>query len=88
MFSSYKRNLRRNAPVKIVEAPVRTYLPASLPPGSIRGGAFGGSRVNLAANPQGGHPHGGGAGLGDRTYDWQESTMPIDDGSYRSLPNN
>ena len=34
---SYKRSVRRSAPVKIVEAPVRAYVPTSLPPGSIAG---------------------------------------------------
>ena len=30
--------MRKHAPVKIIEAPVRAYIPTSLPPGSIHGG--------------------------------------------------
>ena len=72
LLSSYKRSIRRSAPVKIIEAPVRAYVPASLPPGSIAGG--GGGTL-------------GGPGGPASAYDWQESTMPLDAASYRSLPN-
>ena len=34
----YKSLMRKHAPVKIIEAPVRAYIPTSLPPGSIHGG--------------------------------------------------
>ena len=64
LYGRYKRQLRRHAPIKIVEAPVRTFLPTSLPPGSVAGGE----------NPR-------------VVYDWQESTIPMDAASYRSLPN-
>ena len=37
-YSKYKRLMRKHAPVKIIEAPVRAYIPTSLPPGSIHGG--------------------------------------------------
>ena len=77
-LSSFKRNLRRSAPVKIVEAPVRAYLPTSLPPGSIHGGTMGrnGQMSPSIADSD-----------GRALYDWQESTIPIDAQSYRSYPN-
>ena len=40
-YSNYKRQLRKHQPVKIIEAPVRAYFPASLPPGSQHGGVHG-----------------------------------------------
>ena len=65
----YKSLMRKHAPVKIIEAPVRAYIPTSLPPGSIHGGP------SLAGSD------------GRVLYDWQESTIPMDAQSYRSLPN-
>ena len=68
--------MRKHQPVKIIEAPVRAYIPASLPPGSIHGI----------------HGHGAPSVSGSDgrvLYDWQESTVPFTDvASYRSLPNN
>ena len=75
---SYKRNLRMNAPVKLVEAPVRTFIPThgTLPPGSL-GPTGGGGPLGAPSL----------AGSDGRVlYDWQESTIPIDAQSYRSLP--
>ena len=71
----FKRNLNRHSPIRIIEAPVRAYIPASLPPGSIHTG--------YGHNPGGGLLHGT-----PSLYDWQESTIPMDVASYRSLPNN
>lgn len=68
LYSNYKRNIHRSAPVKIVEAPVRTYLPTSLPPGSVR------AAPSITGSD------------GRALYDWQESTIPMDVASYRSLP--
>jgi len=72
-YSKYKRLVRKHQPVKIIEAPVRAYIPASLPPGSIHG-------VHGAPSVSGSD--------GRVLYDWQESTIPMDVQSYRSLPNN
>merc|ERR1712079_449803 len=71
-YSKYKRLMRKHAPVKIIEAPVRAYIPTSLPPGSIHG-------VHGAPSIAGSD--------GRVLYDWQESTIPMDVASYRSLPN-
>ena len=72
---SYKQSLRRSAPVKIIEAPVRTYIPTSLPPGSVRAGPVAGNAPSIAGSD------------GRILYDWQESTIPMDAQSYRSMPN-
>ena len=73
---SYKRLVRKHQPVKIIEAPVRAYIPASLPPGSM----YGTRDVHGAPSIAGSD--------GRVLYDWQESTIPMDVASYRSLPNN
>jgi hypothetical protein len=65
--------MRRNAPVQIIEAPVRQFIPTSLPPGSIRAGG-GGHAPSIAGSD------------GRVLYDWQESTIPMDATSYRSMP--
>jgi len=70
LYSKYKRRIRRSN-IKIVEAPVRALIPASLPPGSVMGPAQGTPSVN---------------GSNGRIYEWQETAMPIDTASYRSLP--
>ena len=72
----YKRRIRRSN-IKIVEAPVRALIPASLPPGSVMGPAP--SLLGQANNPS---IH----GSQGRIYEWQETAMPIDTASYRSLP--
>ena len=74
-YSKYKRQLRKHQPVKIIEAPVRAYIPASLPPGSIHGVHGGHGAPSIAGSD------------GRVLYDWQESTIPMDVASYRSLPN-
>ena len=56
---SYKQSLRRSAPVKIIEAPVRTYIPTSLPPGSVRAGPVAGNAPSIAGSD------------GRILYDWQ-----------------
>merc|ERR1712062_857837 len=76
LYSKYKRRIRRSN-IKIVEAPVRALIPASLPPGSVRGPAP--SLLGQANNPS---IH----GSNGRIYEWQETAMPIDTASYRSLP--
>ncbi len=77
LYSNYKQAIRRSAPVKIIEAPVRTFIPTSLPPGSIRaGGGGGGGAPSIAGSD------------GRILYDWQESTIPMDAASYRSMPLN
>ena len=60
-----------------MEAPVRALIPASLPPGSVMGPAP--SLLGHAQNPS---IH----GSNGRIYEWQETAMPIDTASYRSLP--
>ena len=80
LSASYKQSLRRSAPVKIIEAPVRTYIPTSLPPGSVRAGP------TLAGGGGGNAPSIAGSD-GRILYDWQESTIPMDAQSYRSMPN-
>ena len=72
----YKRGIRRSN-IKIVEAPVRALIPASLPPGSVMGPAP--SLLGQANNPS---IH----GSNGRIYEWQETALPIDTASYRSLP--
>merc|ERR1712079_851333 len=76
LYSKYKRRIRRSN-IKIVEAPVRALIPASLPPGSVMGPAP--SLMGQANNPS---VH----GSNGRIYEWQETAMPIDTASYRSLP--
>jgi len=76
LYSKYKRRIRRSN-IKIVEAPVRALIPASLPPGSVMGPAP--SLLGHAQNPS---IH----GSNGRIYEWQETAMPIDTASYRSLP--
>jgi len=76
LYSKYKRRIRRSN-IKIVEAPVRALIPASLPPGSVMGPAP--SLLGQATNPS---IH----GSSGRIYEWQETAMPIDTASYRSLP--
>lgn len=71
-YSRYRRLLRRHQPVKIIEAPIRAYFPTSLPPGSIHG-AHGAPSISGSD--------------GRVLYDWQESTIPMDVASHRSLPN-
>lgn len=69
LYSKYKRRLRRSN-IRIVEAPVRALIPASLPPGSVLG-----------------HPPAPSvAGSNGRIYEWQETALPIDTASYKSLP--
>merc|ERR1712025_1348688 len=70
LYSKYKRRIRRSN-IKIVEAPVRALIPASLPPGSVMGGTQPAPSLN---------------GSSGRIYEWQETAMPIDTASYRSLP--
>jgi len=70
LYSKYKRRIQRSN-IKIVEAPVRALIPASLPPGSVMGAAQPAPSVN---------------GSNGRIYEWQETAMPIDTASYRSLP--
>lgn len=68
LHDRYKRLIRRSN-IKIVEAPVRALIPASLPPGSIMG----------QTPPSV-------AGSNGRIYEWQETALPIDAQSFRSLP--
>ena len=74
-FFRYKRRIRRSN-IKIVEAPVRALIPASLPPGSVMGPA---PSLMGQNNPSIN-------GSSGRIYEWQETAMPIDTASYRSLP--
>jgi len=75
LYSKYKRRIRRSN-IKIVEAPVRALIPASLPPGSVMGPA---PSLMGQNNPSINGSNG-------RIYEWQETAMPIDTASYRSLP--
>jgi len=75
LYSKYKRRIRRSN-IKIVEAPVRALIPASLPPGSVMGPA---PSLMGQNNPSIN-------GSSGRIYEWQETAMPIDTASYRSLP--
>jgi len=75
LYSKYKRRIRRSN-IKIVEAPVRALIPASLPPGSVMGPA---PSLMGQQNPSINGSNG-------RIYEWQETAMPIDTASYRSLP--
>lgn len=83
LYSRYKKMLHRHSPVKIIEAPVRALIPASLPPGSIHGGmGFGGTMT-----PRGGRATPSISGSDGRVlYDWQDGPN-MDTTSYRSLPN-
>ena len=96
--SRYKRLLHRHSPVKIIEAPVRALIPASLPPGSIHGGM--GFAPSGMATPRMGlngrmTPGGRPASVMGGVYDWQDGGLdgnqghggPMGDNtSYRSLP--
>ena len=93
--SRYKRLLHRHSPVKIIEAPVRALIPASLPPGSIHGGM--GFSPSGVATPRIGRmtPGGRPSSVVGGVYDWQDGVMDVNAGqggnmgdntSYRSLP--
>merc|ERR1712123_269483 len=75
LYSKYKRRIRRSN-IKIVEAPVRALIPASLPPGSVMDPA---PSLMGQQNPSINGSNG-------RIYEWQETAMPIDTASYRSPP--
>lgn len=83
--------------MKIIEAPVRALIPASLPPGSIHGGMYAPSgmatpRMGLNGRmTPGGRPNSVLGGV----YDWQDGGLDGNAGhggqmgdntSYRSLP--
>jgi hypothetical protein len=70
LFGKYKRRIRRQN-IRIVEAPVRAIIPTTHPPGSISGGH---------------HPMSPGSVAGSRIYEWQETALPIDTASYKSIP--
>jgi hypothetical protein len=81
LYSKYKRRIRRSN-IKIIEAPVRALIPASLPPGSIMGMGPPAPSLMGAQAYQGGPSVTGSNG---RIYEWQETAMPIDSQSYKQL---